>query len=45
VLAGIADVPVIRLDRWTGTIVVCGGLEEEWEIRCSVEDRPKPKRP
>ena len=32
---------VLRLNRWTGSVVLCGGLRQPtWEIPCPVEFPP-----
>ena len=33
--AGDSIAPVLRLNRWTGNIVACGGmLQPDWEVHC-----------
>ena len=34
--------PVLRLNRWTGNIVACGGmLQPGWELHCPIILPPK----
>jgi hypothetical protein len=40
--AGDSLAPVLRLNRWTGNIVACGGmLQPGWELHCPLVLPPK----